>query len=477
MQRVRFRVFRKALLLLALLSVAATQAAFAGRFVSSPPGAIRDRWLVLLEDSRELPEKAGLLRPVHEVAEELLASFPGRRPLRVYENAVRGFAVELPPQAARALSRSPEVLLVEQDRLIQVQAPPCPIVTFGLPSVFPASPQQISCPVFYGDNCNDNWGLDRVDQQTLPLNNLFYFGSNGTGVHLYFLDTGIDYTHPEFKNAQGVSRVGTSINLAGDGVHATDPYYPPVTPTYFYDPYGHGTHVAAIAAGLRFGVAKNATIHAVRVTNAAAVSATSVVAQGVDWIARNHVKPAVVNISMNFNVAREEQQGNTVYLNFMETLFRNLVQVHGVTVVNSAGNFNRDAYDFSPSRLPELIVVGASDYYDERWREAPAFQPCNIRPSDPYSQCGSNFGSSLDLWAPGYSIVSAWQAGGACRQTGTSLAAPMVAGVAATYLQTHPAALPAEVVQALVNNSSVGVLNGSTLGSAATPNRLLRTFP
>lgn len=463
-------------LLFALLLVSVAEVASAGRFVSSPPGAIRDRWLVLLADSRELPEAAGGLRPVREVAEELLEPFPGRHPLHVYETAVRGFAVELPEPAARALSRAPGVALVEQDRLIQVQAPPCPDVAYEPASVFPPNPQSVSCPVFYSDSCRDNWGLDRIDQQTPPLNSRFYFGGTGAGVHVYLLDTGIDYNHSEFRNAQGASRVGTSINFAGDGAHSTDPYYPRVTPTNFYDGYGHGTHAAAIAAGLRYGVAKSATIHAVRVTNASAASATSIVTQGVDWIARNHVKPAVVNISMNFNVAREQQAYRQTDLNFMETSFRNLVQWYGVTVVNSAGNFNRDAYDFSPSRLSELIVVGASDYYDGRWREAAAFQPC-YRFSDPYSQCGSNFGSSVDLWAPGADIVSGWPGGFACRQTGTSLAAPQVAGVAATYLATHPTALPGEVAQALINNASAGVLDGSTLGTASTPNRLLRTFP
>ncbi|HET9767971.1 MAG TPA: protease inhibitor I9 family protein, partial [Thermoanaerobaculia bacterium] len=202
------------MLLLALLSLAASHAAFAGRFVSSQPGAVRDRWLVLLEDSRDLPDPPGLLRPVDEVAEELLAPYPGTRPLRVFGNAARGFVVSLSPKAARALSRSPRVALVEQDRLIEAQAPACPTVIFPAPSVFPPNPQAISCPVFYSDNnCNDNWGLDRIDQQTRPVNGNFYFGGTGAGVHIYFLDTGLDYSHPEFKNAQGVSRVGTSINF------------------------------------------------------------------------------------------------------------------------------------------------------------------------------------------------------------------------------------------------------------------------
>jgi subtilisin family serine protease len=458
------RITGRAFLLLALLSISGREA-FAGRFVASPPDAIPNRWLVMLEDSP---------RAVREEAEEILGQFPGKRPLHLFEHAVRGFTVELTPQAARALSRNPNVALVEQDRLVQVQAPACPTVLFPVTSTFPSSPQSISCPVFYADNgCNDNWGLDRIDQQNQPLNGLFNFGSNtGAGVHMYFLDTGLDYGGAEFKNAQGVSRVGTSINFGGDGASQTNPYANTVSPTNYYDGYGHGTHVAAIAAGLRFGVAKSATVHAVRITNNAAASSTALILQGVDWIAQNHVKPAVVNISLNFKVASQEASS----LNFMETAFRNLVNWYGVTVVNSAGNFNQDAYDFSPSRLSEVIVVGASDYYDGRWQEAPAFQPCNLRP-DPYSQCGSNFGTSVDLWAPGAFITSAWPGGGACRQTGTSMAAPLTAGVVATYLQTHPTATPAQVATVLINNASVNVLNGSTLGSAGTPNKLLRTFP
>jgi hypothetical protein len=445
--------------------------ASAGRFVAAPAAqGIPNRYLVLLADSPVHPGfKLDGLPPMPEVAREIAGDYGLRKPLRLYEHAVRGFLVEMSEAAARRLARDPRIARVEQDQVIEVQAPQCPDVSFEAASTYPASPQSVPC-LISAASCHENWGLDRIDQAQLPLNSAFYFSNVGTGVNIYFLDTGLDYYHSEFKNASGVSRVGNGINFGKNGNNTVDP-------NNYYDEYGHGTHVAAIAAGLRYGVAKNATLHPVRVTDNQAQSSTSIVASGVDWIAHNHVKPAIVNISMNFKVAREVVV-DPAGLNFMEQAFHNLVTTYGVAVVNSAGNFNTDAVDFSPSRLPELIVVGATDNADARWAVTAPGQPCYLR-SDPYSQCGSNFGPYVDLFAPGFQIVSAWTntstRTGACQQTGTSLSAPLVTGTAATYLQTHPLASPAEISQALINNATAGVLYPQGLG-AGSPNRMLKTF-
>jgi Subtilase family/Peptidase inhibitor I9 len=448
-------------------------AARAGRFAAASSHGIENRYLVLLADSPPSGFRGEGLPLVQEVAGDVLREHGIAGPLRIYEHAVRGFAVEMTEQQARRLARDPRIAEVEQDRLIEVQAPICPDVSFPAASVMPTNPQPVPC-LITASSCAENWGLDRIDQSNQPLDGSFHFSHLGTGVNIYFLDTGLDYLHTEFKNAAGASRVGLSINFASNvngNPNAIDP-------NNYYDGYGHGTHIAAVAAGLRYGVAKNANLHAVRVTDNNAVSSTSLVMSGVDWIAGHYIKPAVVNISMNFSVARETTV-DPGHLNLMEQSFHNLVATYGVPVVNSAGNFNQDAVYYSPSRMPELIVIGATDNADARWAVATQGQPCYLR-SDPYSQCGSNFGPYVDLFAPGFGIVSAWTntstRTGACQELpGTSMAAAFASGVAALYLETHPTALPSAVEQALISNASSGVLYPQNLG-AGSPNRMLKTF-
>lgn len=471
-KRLRFTLTLAALL-------CTTTAAHAGRFVATAPEqGIKNRYIVLLADSPQGKFKAEDLEampPMQEAAQAILGDHAVAGPSRIYQHALRGFAVEMTEKQARRMARDPRVARVEQDRLVQVQAPLCPNVSFPAASVMPTSPQSVPCQIT-APGCNENWGLDRIDQPHLPLDASYHFSHVGTGVNIYFLDTGLDYFHTEFKNASGASRVGLSVNFASNVTG--NPYA--VDPNNYYDGYGHGTHMAAVAAGLRYGVAKNATIHSVRVADNNAISSTSLVMSGVDWIAAHNVKPALVNISMNFKVARESVNDPTD-LNLMEQAFHNLVTSYGVTVVNSAGNFNQDAVNISPSRLPELIVVGATFNDDSRWAVAPQGQPCYLPQfADPYSQCGSDFGPYVDLFAPGFGIVSAWTntstRTGACQEyPGTSMAAALTSGVAALYLETHPLALPSEVQQALINQAAAGVLYPYDLG-AGTPNRMLQTF-
>jgi hypothetical protein len=475
----RFVMPRSSLFALTIATLfCTTTAAHAGRFIAASTQGIQNHYIVLLADSPQGMLKAedlASMSPMQEITQAILSDHAVAGPLRIYQHAIRGFAVEMTEKQARRLARDPRVARVEQDRLIQVQAPLCPDVSFPPASVMPTSPQSVPC-LITASSCNENWGLDRIDQVHLPLDSSFHFSHVGTGVNIYFIDTGLDYFHTEFKNASGASRVGLSINFASN-VNGNPGA---VDPNNYYDGYGHGTHMAAVAAGLRYGVAKNATIHSVRVTDNNALSSTSLVLSGVDWIVSHHVKPAVVNISMNFKVDRESVNDPS-NLNLMEQAFHNLVTSYGVTVVNSAGNFNQDAVNISPSRLPELIVVGATFNDDSRWAVAPQGQPCYLpRFSDPYSQCGSDFGPYVDLFAPGYGIVSAWTNSstrtGACQEyPGTSMAAALTSGVAALYLETHPLALPSEVQQALINHAASGVLYPNDLG-AGTPNRMLQTF-
>jgi subtilisin family serine protease len=190
---------------------------------------------------------------------------------------------------------------------------------------------------------------------------------------------------------------------------------------------------------------------------AGGMTSISVALSGVDWIYYNAVQPAVVNFSFNIQDPAGCQGA-------LATAFRNLITQRGILVVNSAGNYNTEAANYVPTCVPEVLVVGASHAGDQRWGP----------PSAPWSyceQCGSNWGSAVDVFAPGAAIVSSGNGGGACERTGTSMAAPHATGVAALFLQRHPNATPAQVHAAIVNGATTGVLTGD-LGSGS-PNRLL----
>src|SRR3982751_5068710 len=202
-KRLRFTLTLAALL-------CTTTAAHAGRFMAaSPEQGIKNRYIVLLADSPRGKFKAEdleAMQPMQEAAQAILSDHAVAGPSRVYQHALRGFAVEMTEKQARRMARDPRVARVEQDRVVQVQAPLCPDVSFPAASVMPTSPQSVPCQIT-APGCNENWGLDRIDQVHLPLDASFHFSHVGTGVNIYFLDTGLDYFHTEFKNASGASRV------------------------------------------------------------------------------------------------------------------------------------------------------------------------------------------------------------------------------------------------------------------------------
>ncbi|MCP2271504.1 S8 family peptidase [Actinokineospora diospyrosa] len=272
-----------------------------------------------------------------------------------------------------------------------------------------------------------NWGDDRIDQASLPLDRSFTYPSNpGQGVRVYIMDSGINANHQEFSG-----RMAAGYDFVdGDS-----------SPT---DCHGHGTHVAGTAAGTTYGVAKKATISAVRVLNCQGSGANDDIIAGINWIRNNAVKPAVVNYSIGC------QQRCTD--NSLDNAVKALV-ASGVQWVQAAGNSSDDACYYSPQRVPEAINVGNSNSTDVR-------------------NSTSNYGSCLDIFAPGTSIISASYSSntGTATMTGTSMASPHTAGAAAVYLGKNPSATSAQVQTALVNNSSANKLTSIGTGS---PNRLL----
>ncbi|MBL39166.1 MAG: alkaline serine protease [Xanthomonadales bacterium] len=271
---------------------------------------------------------------------------------------------------------------------------------------------------------NATWGLDRVDQRDLPLDGSYTYGPSGAGVNAYIVDTGILLSHNDFA---GRANAGFTAINDGNGTN---------------DCNGHGTHVAGTVGGSTWGVAKNVELWAVRVLGCNGSGTNSGVIAGVDWVAANAQLPAVANMSLG--------GGSSTAL---DDAVRSAIN-SGVTFVVAAGNDNSDACVGSPNRVSEAITTGSSTSSDSR-------------------SSFSNWGSCVDIFAPGSSITSTWINGNSSTNTisGTSMAAPHVAGAAALYLDANSTAAPTEVFNALVSNATTGRLS-SLNGS---PNRLLYT--
>jgi subtilisin family serine protease len=267
------------------------------------------------------------------------------------------------------------------------------------------------------------WGIDRIDQRNLPLSNSYTYNHDGTGVYAYIIDTGILITHNEFGG-----RASVGYDAIGDGRNGIDCN-------------GHGTHVAGTVGGSTYGVAKAVSLLAVRVLNCSGSGTTSGVIAGVNWVTANHRDPAVANMSLGGGASSS-----------LDTAVTNSINA-GVVYAVAAGNDNKDACRYSPARVPGALTVGATTNTDAR-------------------ASYSNYGSCLDLFAPGSSITSAWYSSTTATNTisGTSMATPHVAGVAALYRDAYPTATVSQVISAIVTNATTGVVGNP---GRSSPNRLL----
>lgn len=268
---------------------------------------------------------------------------------------------------------------------------------------------------------NPPWGLDRIDQRNRPLSGTYTYNWTGSGVRAYIIDTGIRTAHTQF----GGRASNVFDAFGGNG----------------QDCNGHGTHVAGTVGGSTYGVAKSAMLRGVRVLDCSGSGSNSGVIAGVDWVRQNHIAPAVANMSLGGGASSA-----------LDTAVNNLHNA-GVAIAVAAGNSNVNACNSSPARAVNAITTGSTTSTDAR-------------------SSFSNFGTCLDIFAPGSSILSAWYTSNTATATlsGTSMASPHVAGVAALYKQANPSASSTTIRNAIVNNATTGVVTNAGTGS---PNRLL----
>ncbi|KAA9162345.1 S8 family peptidase [Amycolatopsis acidicola] len=347
-------------------------------------GAIKDSYIVVFKDGSS--------------AVDALAGKLGGVVHQKFSTALHGYSATMSEAQAKRAAADPAVAYVEQDHVFSIAA------------------TQTNPP---------SWGLDRVDQRSLPLDSSYTYSTTASNVHAYIIDTGINLTHTDFGG-----RAKSGYDFVDNDSNATDCN-------------GHGTHVAGTVGGSTYGLAKGVQLTAVRVLDCSGSGSYAGVIAGIDWVAQNAVKPAVANMSLGGSASTS-----------VDNAVKSAIAA-GVTFAVAGGNESTSACNSSPARTAEAITVGATTSTDAR-------------------ASYSNYGSCLDIFAPGSSIKSDWIGSTTATNTisGTSMATPHVTGAAALYLATHTTATPATVRNALVAAGTTGKVTSAGSGS---PNVLLYT--
>ena len=366
----------------------------AGQFKTAPisSNAIDNQYIVVLKDDAVAENEGIFSSQANAKAVQMLTDNLGLRykatVTRNFKSALKGGVFTMSKKQAQRLANDPRVKLVEQDQTISIAA----------------------------TQSNPTWGIDRVDQRDLPLSDSYSYNTGASNVNAYILDTGIDNNHSDFggRSSSGYDFIDNDNDAS--------------------DCQGHGTHVAGTVGSNTYGVAKDVNLIGVRVLDCEGSGSYSAIISGMDWVADNHTKPAVANMSLGGGSSSSVDDAVQGMTNA------------GVTVVVAAGNDNDNACSYSPAGAPSAITVGSTTSSDER-------------------SSFSNYGSCLDIYAPGSNITSTRNNGGTQTMSGTSMASPHVAGIAALYLAENPNASVSQVTQAVTDAATPNKVTDAKSGS------------
>lgn len=391
-----------ALAVLAALSTLPIQSQAAELLLVDSSKAIKDNYIVVFNTPSVLNlQDVSALADFSTQQANILATNYDISVVKNFGSALNGVLINANAKQIAELQNDPKIKYIEQDQMMSIS----PVIEAN------------------SNQGNPTWGLDRIDQRDLPLDNNYHYDFDGSGVTAYVVDTGVLTSHNEFGG-----RASSGYDFIDNDFDATDCN-------------GHGTHVAGTIGGSSYGVAKNVNIVGVRVLNCSGSGSNSGVISGINWVKNNASGPSVANMSLGGGASQATDDAV------------NAAVAAGISFVVAAGNDNSNACNYSPARAANAVTVGSTTSSDSR-------------------SSFSNYGTCLDIYAPGSSITSAWYTSNSATNTisGTSMAAPHVAGVAAVYLNQTPTMTPAQVTSLLTTRGSGGKVSDAKTGS---PNTLL----